>query len=62
MLPDRIPKARIMTYDWNAQYQKGVSTMTLHAEAIRLIKAIHNERSIKVAISHGFTTLVFGSK
>ena len=44
MLPAAIPKARIFTYDWNANYFKDVPVQTLLGHADTLLTHLQKDR------------------
>jgi len=48
MLPGYIPEARILTYDWNANYDKEASVATLKDQGARLLDMISADRRQKV--------------
>lgn len=47
MLPARMSQARILTYDWNANYDKTASEQTMldHADDL-LLKVLMNRREL----------------
>ncbi|RBR17952.1 hypothetical protein FVER53590_00256 [Fusarium verticillioides] len=45
MLPSQMPQARILTYDWNANYDKTASKETMRAHADTLLEDIHKNRA-----------------
>jgi hypothetical protein len=48
MLPAKIPNARILTYDWNASYDKNVSTQIFLGEADQLLDDLYDDRKSEV--------------
>lgn len=44
MLPDAMPDARILTYDWNANYDDTASAEQFLSHADTLLEALHIDR------------------
>ncbi|KAG5760817.1 hypothetical protein H9Q72_011078 [Fusarium xylarioides] len=44
MLPSQMPQARVLTYDWNANYDKTASKETMRAHADTLLERVHLNR------------------
>lgn len=45
MLPSRFPDARILTYDWNADFDKEAVQEGLHSQAEHLVDQIDKNRN-----------------
>jgi hypothetical protein len=50
MLPDVMPDSRILTYDWNANYDKAASSDTFVGQAETLLDRIYLNRKTTVHI------------
>ncbi|KAF5621723.1 ankyrin repeat [Fusarium sp. NRRL 25303] len=44
MLPSLVPRARVLTYQWNARYDEVASTVPFESQAFMLLDDIYNER------------------
>ncbi|KAF9773651.1 hypothetical protein IL306_008516 [Fusarium sp. DS 682] len=45
MLPSQMPQARVLTYDWNANYDKTASKETMRSHADTLLERVHLNRA-----------------
>ncbi|KAF5716504.1 ankyrin repeat [Fusarium globosum] len=58
MLPSRMPQARVLTYDWNANYDKTASKETMRAHADTLLERVHLNRAGLVSSSNNLHCIV----